>query len=58
MEVNKVFLLFCMINFQKSRETKTQFLFSIFSGRRLSSQGRRDMDRIAAQMVALTKAPQ
>merc|ERR1712241_782515 len=27
-------------------------------GRRLSSQGRRDMDRIAAQMVALTKAPQ
>ena len=47
-----------MINFQKSRETKTQFLFSIFSGRRLSSQGRRDMDRIAAQMVALSKAPQ
>merc|ERR1712227_722181 len=27
-------------------------------GRRLSSQGRRDMDRIAAQMVALSKAPQ
>ena len=23
MEVNKLFLLFCMINFQKSRETKT-----------------------------------
>merc|ERR1739846_294695 len=27
-------------------------------GRRLSSQGRRDMDRISAQMVALSKAPQ
>merc|ERR1712077_29098 len=27
-------------------------------GRRLSSQGRRDLDRIAAQMVALSKAPQ
>ena len=55
MEVNKVLkLILFFMQFFKNFVKLKHFVY-IFLGRRLSSQGRRDMDRIAAQMVNVAK---
>ena len=55
MEVNKVLKLILFFMHFFKNFVKLKYFVYIFLGRRLSSQGRRDMDRIAAQMVNVAK---